>query len=281
MLKSCTQLRLGSEARLKFYKFQSNRITPIRGLHNASVLSKETAGKAKVNSLNDSKYKPLTPPKDPRNISPPNSFLAKASLLFQKIISPKQNMFFEATSTARYFYYEASRQATPERDSQDAFQFWFRRCEIPMTFQSWFQITQLHLWILQTRIRALQPQEKQALSQALVTRFFEDMEFRIHKDYRINSDRITGMYLKDLFQQQTGAIFGYDQSMLGNDAVLATAIWRNLFAGSHNLDLTILAEIVAFVRLNVFELSKISNDEFMSSRDALFIPPGQQIEKVY
>ncbi|WBW74960.1 mitochondrial respiratory chain complex III assembly protein Cbp3 [Schizosaccharomyces osmophilus] len=280
MLKSCRQL-LGSDARSNLYRNQNNWLLPIRSLHSTSVLSKETVQKANLNSQNDSKFKPLTPPKDPRNIAPPNSFLTKASLLFQKIISPKQNMFFEATSTARYMYYEASRQATPERDSQDAFQFWFRRCEVPMTFQSWFQITQLHLWILQTRIRGLQPQEKQALSQALVTRFFEDMEFRIHKDYRINSDRITGMYLKDLFQQQTGAIFGYDQSMLGNDAVLATAIWRNLFAGSQNVDLSILAEIVAFVRLNVFELSNTSNEEFMTRRDALFIPPGQQIEKVY
>ncbi|EPX70928.1 ubiquinol cytochrome-c reductase assembly protein Cbp3 [Schizosaccharomyces octosporus yFS286] len=279
MLRTCRQL-LGSDVRSGLYKNQNNLLLQIRNLHNTSFLSKEAGQKADINSQNDSKFKPITPPKDPRNIAPPNSFLTKASLLFQKIISPKQNMFFEATSTARYMYYEASRQATPERDSQDAFQFWFRRCEVPMTFQSWFQITQLHLWILQTRIRGLQPQEKQALSQALVTRFFEDMEFRIHKDYRINSDRITGMYLKDLFQQQTGAIFGYDQSMLGNDAVLATAIWRNLFAGSQNVDLSILSEIVAFVRLNVFELSNISNEEFMSRRDALFIPPGQKIEKV-
>lgn len=101
------------------------------------------------------RYKPLTPPQDPRKVAPPNSFLKKISLIYQKYISPKQNLYYEATGTARYMYFEAARQATPEKNSLGAFEFWYQKCEIPMTFQSWFQITQLHLWILHTRIRGL------------------------------------------------------------------------------------------------------------------------------
>ena len=52
-------------------------------------------------------------------------------------------------------------------------------CHLPPTFQSWFTVTNLHVWILMTRLRALPAPHGQAHVQGLVDHFFLDVEDRI------------------------------------------------------------------------------------------------------
>jgi cytochrome b pre-mRNA-processing protein 3 len=55
----------------------------------------------------------------------------------------------------------------------------FSECHLPPTFQSWFTITNLHIWILSTRLRALPGPHGDYYVQALVDNFFADVEDRI------------------------------------------------------------------------------------------------------
>src|ERR1700722_19874531 len=52
-------------------------------------------------------------------------------------------------------------------------------CHLPPTFQSWFTITNLHIWLLTVRLRALPPPHGNYFVQSLIDHFFLDVEDRI------------------------------------------------------------------------------------------------------
>jgi len=52
-------------------------------------------------------------------------------------------------------------------------------CQLPPTYQSWFTITNLHVWLLTTRFRALPPHLGDYHVQALIDHFFLDVEARL------------------------------------------------------------------------------------------------------
>ena len=52
-------------------------------------------------------------------------------------------------------------------------------CHLPPTFQSWFTITNLHVWLLTVRLRALPTPHGTNYVQGLIDHFFLDVEDRI------------------------------------------------------------------------------------------------------
>ncbi|KAI9263980.1 hypothetical protein EDC94DRAFT_517723, partial [Helicostylum pulchrum] len=56
-------------------------------------------------------------------------------------------------------------------------EFYIKECNLPDNFQSWFSVTQLHVWMLMVHLRA-EGQGKLYI-QELVNRFFDDAEVRI------------------------------------------------------------------------------------------------------
>ncbi|KAH9066244.1 hypothetical protein EDB87DRAFT_1776196 [Lactarius vividus] len=60
-------------------------------------------------------------------------------------------------------------------------EFWAQECHLPPTFQSWFMVTNLHIWMLTTRLRALPAPHAQAHIQGLIDHFFLDVEDRIRQ----------------------------------------------------------------------------------------------------
>ncbi|KAI9449711.1 hypothetical protein BJY52DRAFT_1306179 [Lactarius psammicola] len=60
-------------------------------------------------------------------------------------------------------------------------EFWAKECHLPPTFQSWFMVTNLHVWMLTTRLRALPAPHAQAHIQGFIDHFFLDVEDRIRQ----------------------------------------------------------------------------------------------------
>jgi cytochrome b pre-mRNA-processing protein 3 len=56
-----------------------------------------------------------------------------------------------------------------------------KECHLPPTFQSWFTVTNLHVWILTTRLRALPTPHGQVYVQGLIDHFFLDVEDRVRQ----------------------------------------------------------------------------------------------------
>lgn len=119
----------------------------------------------------------------------------------------------------------------------------FSECGLPRSYQSWFQITNLHVHLLLTRFRALQPQSTaHAYSQELINHYFIDAESRMRERFGVQTSRLVKGYLREMHSQQRGAILGMDEALsysitkdtdrerFGDaDAALATAFWRNLW----------------------------------------------------
>ncbi|KAJ9048768.1 Serine carboxypeptidase 3 [Entomophthora muscae] len=104
--------------------------------------------------------------------------------------------------------------------------FFFKECGLPDNFQTWFSLGQLHIWIAMVRIRAETDGRK--VNQNLVNRFFNGVEFHI-RDCGVNSERIVAKTAKSLIEAFRGGNLAYDEGICKSDAVLAAALWRNLF----------------------------------------------------
>ncbi|KAG8817129.1 Protein cbp3, mitochondrial [Serendipita sp. 411] len=115
-----------------------------------------------------------------------------------------------------------------ERDLEE--EWIYDACRVPRTFHSWFQITNLHVWLLTVRFRALPPPHGKYILQAFVDFFFQDIEDRLRAllGPRISERTITS-YMKEYRDLWNGSQLALDIGLVGGDWELAGAIWRNLF----------------------------------------------------
>ncbi|RUO96917.1 hypothetical protein BC936DRAFT_141263 [Jimgerdemannia flammicorona] len=83
--------------------------------------------------------------------------------------------YYTVSSTAirvsHELYALCARQAEERRD------FYVTACDLPDNYQTWFAITQLHVWMLMVRLRA--EKDGKIYTQELVNRLFEDAEERM------------------------------------------------------------------------------------------------------
>lgn len=77
--------------------------------------------------------------------------------------------------------------------------------------------------------------------------------------HTISARGIRNRYLKDLFLQWRGIIAAYDEGLVKGDAVLASAVWRNLFKGEEDVDWHKVAMVVGYMRKAVVELERVKD----------------------
>ena len=130
----------------------------------------------------------------------------------------------------------------------------------------------LHLYFFVTRFRCFPTAHAPAWQQHLVDHFFHDAERHMIVDHRMATGMARSRYLKDMYVQYRGILAAYDEGLCKNDAVLATALWRNLFAANDDVNLHSLACVVAYVRNTVRAMDLIS-DESISTGMVHFIDP--------
>jgi cytochrome b pre-mRNA-processing protein 3 len=106
----------------------------------------------------------------------------------------------------------------------------FLECGLPISYQSWMQITNLHIWLLSVRFRSLPAPLGRTYIQEIVNHYFIHAESLMRGRYNIKQNRLIKGYMRDMLYQYHGANMGYDEGLVsGSDAVLAAAVWRNLF----------------------------------------------------
>ncbi|KAI5890379.1 uncharacterized protein SCHCODRAFT_02546960 [Schizophyllum commune H4-8] len=142
----------------------------------------------------------------------------------------------------------------------DEAKFWKEDCYLPSTFQSWFTIVNLHVWMLTVRLRAIPPPYGRDFVQALLDTFFYDLEDRItgvlqpkynpptpytfHSDFYHNPnkppegaprtrlgrapDRLITRQLKTHRDQYMGFTLSMDAALVQGDMEMAASVWRNL-----------------------------------------------------
>ncbi|CCL98381.1 uncharacterized protein FIBRA_00376 [Fibroporia radiculosa] len=171
--------------------------------------------------------------------------------------SPKQ-----VAGRRAFAMYERLCVVRPDEDKA----FWQDDCHLPPTFQSWFTVVNLHVWMLTVRLRALPPPHGMNHIQALIDHFFLDVEDRVravlqpatpdamvsispHGPYTTPSafyvvanggkprpkgkapEMLVSKQMKIFKEQWAGMGMSFDVSLLRGDADMAAVIWRNLLGG--------------------------------------------------
>lgn len=135
------------------------------------------------------------------------------------------------------------------------------------TFNTWAQVTFLHMYALTVRMRAFPAMHVSTWHQHLLDHFFYNAEERMISSHRISARSVRNKYLKDLFVQWRGLTAAYDEGLArGSDAVLATAVWRNVFKADEEIDLRSLGLVVSYLRGTLKGLESIEDESIAGGR---------------
>lgn len=156
----------------------------------------------------------------------------------------------------------------PNADALVPSQWWFNDLGMQPTFSTWSQVTYLHMYVLTVRLRALEsPAAFQDYQRYLLEHFSHAAEEKMIILHGMAARGIRNRYLKDLFIQWRGLLAAYDEGLVKGDAVLAGAVWRNMFKGDEDVDWIKVSAIVGYVRRVISMLGNIEVDEIAKAID--------------
>lgn len=151
--------------------------------------------------------------------------------------------------------------------------------ELPVTFNMWAQVMYLHMYALTARMRKFPPEHVRIWEQNLLDHFFYAAEDRMAMWHGMAARGIRNKYLKDLWVQWRGVLVSYDEGLIKGDAVLAAAVWRNVFQAREDVNLEDLAAVVSYLRREVARLDKLE-DARISSGDVKFPSPAEEMKVI-
>jgi len=124
----------------------------------------------------------------------------------------------------------------------------------------------LHMYVLAARFRCFPGAQAQPFQQHLLDHFFYDAENKMAVDHAMHSRGMRNKYLKDIYIQWRGLLAAYDEGVVKGDAVLASAIWRNLFKASEDVDIRKLAQITSYMRRLLHSVDSLPDHAIMAGQ---------------
>lgn len=139
----------------------------------------------------------------------------------------------------------------------------------------------LRMYLLVARARNLEPDAYQAWYRQLVDHFFFDCERLMDVNHGLTAKTLRQRFLKDLFVQWRGLVAAYDEGIARGDAVLATAVWRNLYkARTEGVDFRRVAGVVAYIRASLWDLEKRPDADIVVGKDLFKVSLEAQMKTV-
>lgn len=117
------------------------------------------------------------------------------------------------------------------------------------TFNSWFLITELHVWLLCTRVMQEGSDNKEdgrLLRNYLVEAMWADVSTR-SKKLGADNPSLKRKQIEILSEQFQATLIGYDEGLWFDDKALANSLWKRFFEGECS-DFTKLEKLVKYVR---------------------------------
>lgn len=145
-----------------------------------------------------------------------------------------------------------------------------REFDLPDTFNSWFRITELHLWMVLCRLAA-EGKEGKTMRNFIITNTWTDIEKKSKKLQDSGSVATRKEGLTVLSEQFKASLFAYDEGLLDSDKALAGALWRNLFDRKCSSP-KYLETIVEHIHKQNRHLDGISSEHLLSSGIMQFVP---------
>lgn len=147
---------------------------------------------------------------------------------------------------------------------------WHKELGLSPTFSTWAQITMMHMYLSIVRYRCLPQEAFEGSQKSLVDAFFYEAEERMDVHHGMSSRSLRQHHLKDLFVAWRGLMLAYDEGLVRGDAVLAAAVWRNLFKGNPDVDVRKVAAVVSYMRASLKRLEQLSDDEVLLKMQTAF-----------
>lgn len=149
----------------------------------------------------------------------------------------------------------------------------FTYFDLPNTFNSWFLITELHVWMLLLRAMAEGSEageEGRHMRNCIVEALWNDVNIRAKK---LGTDNPSGtrMQIQILSQQFQAALITYDEGIQADDKILAGALWRRFFEKKCE-SYVHLEKLVQYVRIQVRMLDDIGRENFISNPKIMWSP---------
>ncbi|EDW17954.1 ubiquinol-cytochrome-c reductase complex assembly factor 1 [Drosophila mojavensis] len=141
----------------------------------------------------------------------------------------------------------------------------FRDFNLPNTFNSWFLVTELHVWLLMMRSMAEGSEtgeDGRFLRNCIVEAMWGDVNTRAKK-LGANNPSQTRRQIETLSEQFQAALIAYDEGIMSDDRVLASALWRRFFEMDCD-DYTQIERLVKYVRIQALMLDSLSRDQFIT-----------------
>ncbi|XP_056678114.1 ubiquinol-cytochrome-c reductase complex assembly factor 1 [Monodelphis domestica] len=148
------------------------------------------------------------------------------------------------------------------------FEEFFLRCQMPDTFNSWFLITLLHVWMCLVRMKQ-EGRSGNYMCRIIVHFMWEDVEQR-GRVMGVNSYVLKKNMLLMTNSFYAG-ILGYDEGILSDDRGLAAALWRTFFNQKCD-DPRQLELLVEYVRKQMQYLDSINGEELLLTGEVSWRP---------
>lgn len=138
-----------------------------------------------------------------------------------------------------------------------------KRFELPNSFNSWFLITELHVWMLM--VRAMSEKEHgEFIRNCIVEAMWRDAVLRTKKMAPEKRSTINRQ-MEQISGQFQYSIVAYDEGLMTDDKQLASAVWRRFFEMDCD-NYEQLELLVKYIRINVsFKQFCMLNKKFIRS----------------
>ncbi|KXS19898.1 hypothetical protein M427DRAFT_152336 [Gonapodya prolifera JEL478] len=142
-------------------------------------------------------------------------------------------------------------------------EFFINTLKLPDTFETWFYLTTLHMWMLSTRGRAA-GEAWQSMWRDMSEILWTDCEKRMYEG-GVTNFTLINRGLKDLLAAHYGHLLAYDEGLSKGDAILAGALWRNLFSESSDVSILDICTAIKYVRHELVKLDRASSEEIIAA----------------
>lgn len=145
-------------------------------------------------------------------------------------------------------------QIYKETVSNVKYEEFFTRFGLKNTFNSWFVVTELHVWMLCVRAMGEGPgaeDDGRFMRNEFIRLMWKETQSRINKLDDVKTSMVRKQ-TKELSLQFQFALVAYDEGLLSDDIVLANALWQRLLNSDCD-ELTKIDGLVQYVRKTVSE----------------------------
>jgi cytochrome b pre-mRNA-processing protein 3 len=137
--------------------------------------------------------------------------------------------------------------------------FFYGDIALPPTFQSWFSLTHLHVWMVQSKL------QNKKMNNALADQLHNDLQLKLYA-LGIDNVRIYDSYMKELMASYFGGNLAMDEGFEGGDAMLASALWRNVFLMDEAIETEKLVKMADYVRKQMSYVHSLSVEDLLENR---------------